>query len=93
MLKVAPVSTKKLSPVRVSFKKIKPAFVGNDIAVATWTLLSAGGCGGSADFLVFRYVARGDTSVGLCPVVVMKFARTVVWVLEIAKTDVSGAIL
>ena len=39
---VAPVSTKKLSFEISSFKKSKPAFVGNDMAVAAWTLLSAG---------------------------------------------------
>ena len=41
MLKVVPVLTKKLSFVNSSFKKIKPVFIGNDIALATWTLLSA----------------------------------------------------
>ena len=41
MLKVAPVSTKKLLFEISSFKKSKPAFVGKDIAVAAWTLLSA----------------------------------------------------
>ena len=41
MLKVVPVSTKKLSFEISYFKKSKPALVGNDIAVAAWTLLSA----------------------------------------------------
>ena len=52
MLKVAPVSTKKLSLEISSFKKSKPAFVGNDIAVAAWTLLSAelGWLGGPFSF-------------------------------------------
>ena len=40
MLKVAPVSTKTLSFEISSFEKSKLVFVGNDIAVAAWTLLS-----------------------------------------------------
>ena len=53
MLKVAPVLTKKLSFEISSLKKSKPAFVGNDIAVAAWTLLSAelGRLGGLFSFL------------------------------------------
>ena len=41
MLKVAPVTTKKLFIEISSFKKSNSAFVGKDIAVAALTLLSA----------------------------------------------------
>ena len=44
------------------------------------------------DVLVSRYVARGGTLLRICTVKVVKFARTVVGVLESAKTDGRGAL-
>ena len=91
MLKVAPVLTKKLSFEISSFKKSKLAFVGNDIAVAAW-IYCPPSLVGSADFSIFRLVARGNALVCPYTIVIVKLAQTVVQVSEVLKTDwVGGA--
>ena len=58
MLKVAPASPRNCFFEITSFKKSKPAFVGNDIAVAAWTLSAVLGRPGG--LISFQTVCKGE---------------------------------
>ncbi len=85
MLKVAPVSTKYLSLVISSVRKIKPAFAGKCIAVAVACVGKAGEPKGVRRELVFRPRTGQDAPVSPIGVVIVKFAHSIARVLEGVK--------
>ncbi len=82
MLKVAPVSTKYLSLVSSSMRKISPALAGKCIAVTVACVGSAANRKWFSGKLIFRPSTRFSTPMSLVGVVIMKFALAIARVLE-----------
>jgi hypothetical protein len=82
MLSVAPVSTKYLSFVNSSVKKMRPASAGKCIAVQWHVFEYPPNRKWSGGQLVFRISTGLNAPVGPMGVVVVKFANTIARVLE-----------
>jgi hypothetical protein len=82
MLKVAPVSTKYLTFVNSSVKKIKPAFAGKCIAVAMACVEKAAETKGVRRRISFPTKNRANAPVTPIDVVVVKFAHALARVLK-----------